>query len=398
MEGPKNFTLAQQFKTQADVTIDMMKDLSRKQRVQQIKDFATAQKTSTGENSYNTDNGDIIDAEIVDDNSDDFTENNNSVLSVIDPSDLPNIPESDLAEIIATRSIAMENKKKAEQISEANEIAQIKKYIDGLNKTKAVFEKYLHIQESALEINPELILADDDRSKMTELKTKIRDIEFDVLSNLARIQYIKNKSEGKYKSDLDKNIVPDYDITKTGIETKDPEVIDTIIESIKNDAKYANNGRERIFEPDITYTGKNYSLPRMAKNIILNKTTSLEQAIELVSAANVRLKPQIIGTFLLYSPIVEVLSDELQTQGYRKYEERVGPIMKQFMDSFSYSVKQVVTNDLEWSGVSQLKAYTLMNLCKNIKNEKVPGKETLVDKAIRIGRTDIGELISRKSN
>jgi hypothetical protein len=386
-QKPKSFTTASLFETQADEIVRRAQNLKLTQNID-----------LTNQNLPNV-NSEIIDAEIIEDN---YTENEDTQVDlnrdnkITKYDSILDIPEVDLARIVAYSSLSMEDRRKDELAEIEKKIETRNSNISKLRETKAMLEKYLHIQESAIEVNSDLILSDSDKENLTKIKDRIRKVEFDILINIDRKQYLINEKEGKYKYISDKTKIPYHDIIMTGFETADPEVIDIIISCIKQDTKYANNGRQRIFEPNVTYAGESFSLPEMAENIILNPNTTLEQAKKLVDSVSLSHKWTIVYKFLKLSPLLNPLPEErksntqiIDESKYSSYEERVTPLMEEIMDGLLYSTKQTAMLELNWSGLDQLRAALLHSFSVQKLKEKDPDKISLLENLKRIGATKI---------
>lgn len=387
-QKPKLFTTGTIFETQDDKVVRRLQN-----------NIKPIQSPLLQQININSVDNEIIDAEII---NDDYVKNETVNVDTFSNSEITehksilDIPESDLAEIVAESSLSMEDRRKDELAEIGCKIEAHSNTISGLKNTKAVLEKYLHVQESAIELNPELILSDSDKNNLNKVIQKIRSVEFDILTNMERRQHLINKAEGKHKYETDASISPYHDLVMTAEETKDSEVIDTIISSFEQDTKYGDNGRQRIFEPDVTYTGKNHSLPEMTKNIILNPNTTLEQAKKLIESISVGRKPSIIIKFLKLSPLLNPLPEEKKSDAIladaskiRNYQERVTPIMDELIDKLPYSVKQTVMLELNWSDVEPLRATQLSSFSQQVLKEKDPDKISRLDGLKRLAATKI---------
>lgn len=373
---PESFTLGSVFETQADILARRLQN-----NVKPIQNLPPVQSSESAQEVF-----DIIDAEIVEDHTIEpaivAIENH-----IQQPTSILDASESDMAEIVAQTALEMEVRKKAEAESDAGEIESLRAEIQKLSDSKEVLERYLHTLESAIEINDEQLTSSSDRQNMIKVIEKIRATDFDILEKMSKVQYIINKSKGMYKEETDLGLTAYYDIVMTGRDTTDPEVINIIVEMIKQDIKYKSNGRREIFTIGVIYTGVMYSLPEMVENIITNPSVTLEQTIELVKSVGDDIKPSIIVKFLKFSPLLNSLDSEIQINKNfldatkdRNYMARVAPIMREFIDNLSYHEKQKVIAEMSWSDLDNQRATYLNSVLESIKNEKDPDKQGVLDR------------------
>ncbi|MBC7472356.1 MAG: hypothetical protein H7196_03815 [candidate division SR1 bacterium] len=388
-QKPIPFTTSSVFETQDDKVVRRLQN-----NIKSIQIPPLRQQTEV----YTVDH-EIIDAEIIDEN---FNESVTSEVSVNTSGEIVNhdsildIAESDLAEIVASSSLSMEDRRKDELAEIGQKIEAHDNTILGLKNTKAILEKYLHVQESAIELNPELILSDSDRDNLTKIKAKIRSTEFDILTNMERRQHLINKAEGRYKYEVDKSISPYHDLVMTASETRDGEVINTIINTIKQDTKYEYNGREKIFIANNMTSRNNHSLPETAKNLLLNPNTTLEQAKKLVESVGNGSKPLLLKIFLEDSPLLNPLKEEKQSNTVladankiRSYQERVTPVMNELIEGLLYSTKQTAMSEINWTNAEPLRAAQLSNFSQQILKEKDPNKISLLEGLKKLGTTKL---------
>jgi hypothetical protein len=365
-QKPKPVSTGTVFRTQTDIMCD---------RSQLIKPLQNRQPADYVLPKIDDD---IIEGEIVGDTGIQVKPNDPESSIVILES-LTDFSQSDLAEIVGENLVSMENRSQSEILDVEKSVELLKTKIAELKKIQEILQTNLNIQESSIELNQDFKVADVDIHKMISLKKAIRQIEFKVLSCMSRIQYAINKSQGIYIDDVRNTMADSYDITFVGKETEDSEVIDIIINSIAQDTKYENSGSEKIFEPVSTITGINYNLYIMAKNIILNKNTTLEQAKKLVRSVSNKSKPRIIMDFLKLSPLLNPIGKEVKSGGMfrgsnkdNEYTIRIAPIIIDFLDGLDYSVRQVAMKEIKLNDVNQQRAIVLQSLIIQTSREKDP--------------------------